>query len=62
MYLFHIPVLMWVKSFALPSEIAWLSYLALTAGVSAMTYLFVERPLQNFKPFVHGSAGTKPTS
>ena len=62
MYLFHIPVLMWVKSFALPSEIAWLSYLALTAAVSAMTYLVVERPLQNFKPFVHGSAGTKPTS
>ena len=62
MYLFHIPVLMWVKSFALPSEIAWLSYLALTAGVTAITYLFVERPLQNFKPFVHGSAGTKPTS
>ena len=62
MYLFHIPVLMWVKSLELPSEIAWLSYLALTAGVTAITYLFVERPLQNFKPFVHGSAGTKPTS
>jgi peptidoglycan/LPS O-acetylase OafA/YrhL len=62
MYLFHIPVLMWVKSFPISSEIAWLIYLALTLGVTSLTYLVVERPLQKFKPFVYGSAGTKPTS
>ena len=62
MYLFHIPVLMWVKSFELPSEIGWLVYLGLTTVVTAITYVFVERPLQNFKSFVHGSTGTKPTS
>jgi len=54
MYLFHIPVLMWVKTWALPSGPLWFIYLGLTALVCAATFLLVERPLQLFKPFTYG--------
>ena len=54
MYLFHIPVLMWVKTWAVPSGPLWFIYLGLTALVCAVTFLLVERPLQQFKPFTYG--------
>ncbi len=54
MYLFHIPVLMWVKTWAIPSGPLWFIYLGLTALVCAATFLLVERPLQQFKPFTYG--------
>ena len=54
MYLFHIPVLMWVKTWAIPSGPLWFIYLGLTALVCATTFLLVERPLQQFKPFTYG--------
>jgi len=58
MYLFHIPVLIWVKNWAIPSGPLWLIYLGLTALVSAATFLLVERPLQLFKPFTYGPRST----
>ena len=54
MYLFHIPVLMWVKTWAIPSGPLWFIYLGLTALVCAITFLLIERPLQLFKPFSYG--------
>jgi len=56
MYLFHIPVLMWVKTWTLPAGPSWVIYLILTAAVCTATYLLVERPLQQFKPFTYGSS------
>lgn len=58
MYLFHIPVLMWVKTWAIPSGPLWFIYLGLTALVCAATFLLVERPLQLFKPFTYGPKST----
>ena len=58
MYLFHIPVLMWVKTWAVPSGPLWFIYLGLTALVCAATFLLVERPLQLFKPFTYGPKST----
>ncbi|MGB0194133.1 MAG: acyltransferase family protein [Schleiferiaceae bacterium] len=58
MYLFHIPVLMWVKTWAVPSGPLWFIYLGLTALVCAVTFLLVERPLQLFKPFTNGPKST----
>lgn len=56
MYLFHIPVLMWVKTWSMPSGPSWVVYLALTAAICTLTYLLIERPLQQFKPFTYGSS------
>ena len=58
MYLFHIPVLMWVKTWAIPSGPLWYIYLGLTALVCTATFLLVERPLQLFKPFTYGPKST----
>lgn len=58
MYLFHIPVLMWVKTWAIPSGPLWFIYLGLTALVCAITFLLIERPLQLFKPFTYGPKST----
>ena len=58
MYLFHIPVLMWVKTWTIPSGLLWIIYLGLTALVCAVTFLLVERPLQLFKPFTYGPKST----
>jgi peptidoglycan/LPS O-acetylase OafA/YrhL len=58
MYLFHIPVLMWVKTWAIPSGPLWFIYLGLIALVCAATFLLVERPLQLFKPFTYGPKST----
>ena len=58
MYLFHIPVLMWVKTWAMANGPLWLVYLGLTALVCALTFLLVERPLQLFKPFTYGPKST----
>jgi peptidoglycan/LPS O-acetylase OafA/YrhL len=55
MYLFHIPVLMWVKTWPIPTGPLWLLYLGMAALVSALTYLLIERPLQKFKPFQIGA-------
>ncbi len=54
-YLFHIPVLMWVRTWAIPSGPLWFIYLGGTVLVCAATFLLVERPLQLFKPFTYGS-------
>ena len=58
MYLFHIPVLMWVKTWAMHSGPLWFIYLGLTALVCAITFLLIERPLQLFKPFIYGPKST----
>ena len=59
MYLFHIPVLMCVKILDWNPAVLWMVYLSATVVVCAVTYLCVEYPLQNFKPFPYGSKRAK---
>lgn len=44
LYLFHIPVLMWVKSLGLSNAIALPAFLSLSIAVAALLHLLVERP------------------
>lgn len=44
LYLFHIPVLMWVKSLDLNNAVAFPAFLALSIVVAALLHLLVERP------------------
>lgn len=44
LYLFHIPVLVWVKSLGLSNEIAFPAFLSLSIVVAAILHLVVERP------------------
>lgn len=44
LYLFHIPVLMWVKTLGLPNGLSLVVFLALSLLVSALLHLLVERP------------------
>jgi peptidoglycan/LPS O-acetylase OafA/YrhL len=44
LYLFHIPVLMWIKSLGLSNAIAFPAFLSLSIAVAALLHVLVERP------------------